>query len=87
MDMKSMLAKAEDRYKQAYNFGSVEVYLEPSGARAKLIDFSESKENCIGWTGALEAMLEMTNTKGTVEEVDCRCEGGECCEFIITWEK
>jgi predicted hydrocarbon binding protein len=53
---------------------------------AKLIDFSETKENCVGWQGALEGMLELTKTKGTVKEVKCLCEGGDCCEFEIKWE-
>ena len=85
MTMETMLNKAVERYREMYQFGSVDIKMKENGATAIMRDVTDIKENCIGWTGAFEAMLELTKTKGSVREVKCQNEGDDHCEFEIIW--
>jgi predicted hydrocarbon binding protein len=83
--IETMLGKAKDAYNEAYFFGDVEMNISVNRAVATMKDVSELPENCEGWIGALEALLEITRTKGTVKKTKCQLKGDECCEYEIDW--
>jgi uncharacterized protein (TIGR02265 family) len=83
--IESMLKKAKDAYREAYSFGDVQMVFKPHLATAVMKDVSEIPENCEGWIGALEALLELTHTKGKVTKTQCQLKGAERCEYEITW--
>ena len=83
--IETMLNKASDAYREAYDFGHVEMIYEPHHATARMRDVAQIPENCQGWIGALEALLELTHTRGTVTKTKCQLEGDECCEYEIVW--
>lgn len=83
--VESMLKKAKDAYQEAYGFGEVAMVFKPHHAVACMKDVSEMPENCEGWIGALEALLELTHTKGKVTKVKCQLKGDERCEYEVTW--
>jgi len=80
-----MLKKAKDAYRETYDFGEVEMVFKPHHAIAYMKDVSEIPENCEGWIGALEALLELTHTKGKVTKTKCQLKGDARCEYEITW--
>ena len=84
--MKQMLSQAENSYYQAFKFGKVNIDLKPKEAYITLKDYTICQEMCVGWAGAFEAMLDMTNTTGLVEEVECSLRGAPACMYHITWE-
>jgi predicted hydrocarbon binding protein len=83
--IESMLQKSADAYKEAYDFGEVHMRFTPHKAMALMKDVSVIHENCDGWIGALEALLELTHTKGRVTHTKCQLKGDERCEYEITW--
>ncbi|MFH0815498.1 MAG: hypothetical protein V1934_01595 [Methanobacteriota archaeon] len=80
-----MLKKSNDAYREAYGFGEVDLIFKPHHATARMKDVSEIPENCEGWIGALEALLELTHTKGKVIKTKCQLKGDERCEYEIEW--
>ncbi len=85
VSMDTMLHKAEERFKELYKFGKIDIEISENKAIAKMKDVSEVEENCQGWIGVLEAMLELTKTKGTVTQTKCQVSGDDHCEYIVEW--
>jgi hypothetical protein len=83
--VETMLNRAKAAYREAYGFGKVDMIFKPHHAVAWMKDVSEIPENCEGWIGALEALLELTHTKGKVTKTKCQLKGDERCEYEITW--
>ncbi len=86
INMEKMLGKAEERYREMYHFGKVSIKHGNNRSIATMRDVSTTAENCIGWQGAFEAMLEMTKSKGTVTHTKCQMKGDDRCEYIIDWK-
>ena len=87
LSMETMLHKAEERYRELYKFGNIDIELFDNRAVATLTDSTMTKENCMGWMGVLEAMLEMTKTKGTVSHPECHVgDDGNRCVFVVEWQ-
>jgi len=84
--IETMLGKAKDAYREAYDFGHVEIKISGKRAVAGMRDVSVSPDNCEGWIGALEALLELTHTKGRVTKTKCQLKGDPQCEYEIVWE-
>ena len=84
--VETMLGKAKDAYKETYAFGEVNMKVSGKSAIATMKDVSETPETCEGWIGALEGLLELTRTKGTVTKTKCQLKGDERCEYKITWD-
>ncbi len=84
--IETMLGKAKDAYMEAYDFGTVAMSISGKHAVASMKDVSEIPENCEGWIGALEALLDITRTKGKVRKTKCQLKGDEKCEYEVTWE-
>lgn len=83
----TILNKAPRQYSDAFKYGKMEV-IEHNSNRAILraTDQAFIPENCLGWIGAFEAMMELTNTKGTVKEIKCQLDGNSYCEYELSWE-
>lgn len=86
MSMEAMLHKAEDRYSELYKFGEIKIELQDKKAIARMLDVSGIEENCQGWMGVLEAMLDLTKTKGTVSHTECQVKGASQCIYVVEWE-
>ena len=86
LSMETMLNKAEERFKELYKFGSIDIEVSDNKAIANMKDVSEIEENCQGWIGVLEAMLDLTKTKGTVTHTQCQMKGEDHCEYIVEWQ-
>ena len=84
--METMIEKAEDAYKESYDTGEVKITIGDHMAVAKMKDVSEIPENCEGWIGAMEALLELTKTRGQVTKTMCQLKGDPHCEYEITWQ-
>ena len=83
--VENMLKKSKDAYNEAYSFGEVEMKFKPHLATATMKGVSEAPENCEGWMGALEALLELTHAKGRVTKTKCQLKGDPHCEYEIIW--
>ena len=86
MSMEAMLHKAEERYSELYKFGEIKIELQDKKAIARMLDVSGIEENCQGWMGVLEAMLDLTKTKGTVSHTECQVKGASQCIYVVEWE-
>jgi len=83
--METMIEKAEEAYHESYSTGKVNMQIGDHRAVAVMKDVSEIPENCEGWIGAIEALLELTRTKGKVVKTKCQLKGDSHCEYEITW--
>jgi len=83
--IETMLEKAKTAYQEAYDFGVVNMEISEKHAVATMKDSSEIPENCEGWIGAMEALLELTHTKGIVKKTKCQLRGDDRCEYEVTW--
>lgn len=84
--METMVMKARDAYYESYDHGNVEMKVGDHRATAVMRDVSEIPENCQGWIGAMEALLDLTHSRGRVLKTKCQLKGDEFCEYDITWE-
>ncbi|MDG6220247.1 MAG: hypothetical protein QCI38_02200 [Candidatus Thermoplasmatota archaeon] len=86
MNIKTILARAPASYGDAFKYGSVNIDIGDNRAVVTMHDTAVDEHACPAWVGALEGMLELTRTKGTVKETKCQRKGAPNCEFIIEWE-
>jgi predicted hydrocarbon binding protein len=85
--IETMLEKSVNSYYEAYAFGHVEMHIEGKKGVAKMRDVSDIPENCQGWLGAFEGLLELKHAKkGRVIKTKCQLKGDTQCEYEITWE-
>ena len=84
--IETMLEKAQQSYYEAYDFGKVDMKISGKRAVASMKDVSAIPENCEGWIGALEGLLEMNKKKGRVIQIKCQLKGDAQCEYEMTWE-
>ncbi|MCK5310053.1 MAG: TIGR02265 family protein [Thermoplasmata archaeon] len=84
--METMVTKAKEAYEESYSYGEVEMEIGDHKAIATMRDVSYIHENCQGWIGALEALLELTHSKGNVLKTKCQLKGDSHCEYEITWK-
>ncbi len=87
-NIKFLLRKAKENYKDTFNYGSCSVLTDEKSKRATIIfkDTNIIYESCVVWQGALEGMLEITRTKGNVSQAKCQPHGDEYCEYVMKWE-
>ena len=88
VNMKYLLKKAKENYEDTFDYGEISVLCDDYGKKAVVImkDSNKIKESCMAWEGALEGMMEVTRTKGTVKMVKCQMKGDIYDEFILDWE-
>ena len=84
--MDSMLSRATDRFREAYRFGTVGYEMTDHGARVWMRDVSEIPEDCVGWIGGLQGLMDLTKTKGQVVKTKCRLKGDKHCEYMLNWK-
>ena len=83
--MDRVLDRAVDEVRASLNFGKVSVKKESGGALVTLRDYCSSEDVCAAWQGILEGVMELTKTRGVVEEVKCQNKGAEACVYRMTW--
>ena len=88
VNIKHLLKKAKENYEDTFDYGEISVLCDDYGKRAVVImkDSNVIEESCIAWEGALEGMMEVTRTKGTVKRTKCQMKGDVYDEFILDWE-
>jgi len=86
VNIKSLLKKAPKSYEDGFDFGKISVDIEENEATIKMKGLAVDDWSCTAWLGAYKAMLDMTNTKGSVEKVKCELEGDNHCEYHIVWD-
>ncbi len=87
VNIKHLLKKAKENYEDAFDYGEISVLCDEFGKRAVVImkDSNIIEESCMAWEGALEGMMEVTRTKGTVKMTKCQMKGDIYDEFILDW--
>lgn len=87
VNIKHLLKKAKENYEDTFDYGEISVLCDEFGKRAVVImkDSNIIEESCIAWEGALEGMMEVTRTKGTVKRTKCQMKGDIYDEFILDW--
>ena len=88
MDIKSILKRGPDSYREAFDYGSFKVSIIDDNKATIAIEGSAANDKyaCRTWIGVFKGMLEMTNTKGKVVETQCELKGAPFCLYEMTWE-
>ncbi len=87
VNVKRILKEFPKNYQTLFDYGTLEVeFIDDNNAILRLYDGATSKYSCPAWMGAFYGALEMTKTKGSVEETKCQFKGADHCEFKISWE-
>lgn len=87
MDVKSILKRLPNNYKELFNFGKIELELREKSATLKMYDMATSEYSCPAWRGVFKGACDMTKTKPTrIEEIKCQWKGDEHCHWEIEWE-
>ena len=86
-NIKTILKKAPENHREVFRCGTMEIKIdEDNSARVIMKDTAADEYSCIAWKGALIGALELTNTKGTVKEIQCQLrDEASHCEFQIKW--
>lgn len=87
VNIKNLLRRAKENYKDTFAYGEVSVLLNEHGKRATVImkNTSTIEESCVAWLGAFEGMMEITRTKGNVKQNKWQLKGDDYDEFILDW--
>ena len=85
-DIQKIFKRLSNNYKDAFNYGNVEVELHPNSARILMSNMIPHKYSCIAWVGFFKGVLDISNKKGTVEETKCVTAGAPHCEFVVKWD-
>ena len=85
-NMDTMLKKAKGLFADAYSFGEVNMIPTDHGATVTLKDVSQIPEDCVGWEGAFEGMMELTRSKGNIIKTKGQLNGDTHCEYEINWK-
>ena len=87
MDIKSILERGSDSYRDAFDDGRFVVEMGDNSATIKITGSGgDDQYACRAWIGVFKGMLEITKTIGTVREVQCERDGAPHCEFIMEWK-
>ena len=88
VNIKHLLKKAKENYEETFDFGEISVLCDDFSKKAVVImkNSNDTEEACIAWEGALEGMMEVTRTKGTVKRTKCQMKGDPYDEFILDWQ-
>ncbi len=87
LDIKSILKRGSESYRNGFDEGTFLVELGADNATIKITGSGgDDKYACRAWLGVFTGMLEITKTAGTVEEVQCERDGAPHCEFVMEWE-
>jgi hypothetical protein len=83
---KFIAKRFQKNMKELYTFGSVEIDdLGEKSIGIRLIDTYAGEERCIAWEGVCKGAMDLTHKKGTVKKKACAGNGGDCCEYVMTW--
>jgi flagellar basal body rod protein FlgG len=87
VNIKHLLKRAKDNYKETFSYGAVSVMEDDYGKRALVIMKNANfyEESNMAWLGAFEGIMEVTRTKGTVKQNKCQMMGDEYDEFLLDW--
>lgn len=85
-NIKSILKRAQESHKEVFKTGSMKVSIRDNSATIKMTDTAISDYSCLAWKGCFIGTLEMTNTKGTVNETQCQRKDASNCVFEMEWE-
>jgi hypothetical protein len=85
-DPKAIANKFPKNFSEIYSYGRIETITDKENQIIiRLYDVCRIKECCDVWRGVCEGLLEVTKTKGAVEETKCSVDGEDCCEYRITY--
>mgnify|MGYP000857359707 CR=1 FL=1 len=87
VNIKHLLKRAKDNYEETFDYGAISVMTDDFGKRALVIMKNANfyEESNVAWLGALEGIMEVTRTKGTVKQNKCQMMGDEYDEFLLDW--
>ena len=86
-NIKSILKRAPDNYQEVFKCGTMKVDIHENHAIVTMKDVAVNDYSCIAWKGAWIGALEITKTKGTVNETQCQIkDGASHCEFLVEWD-
>ncbi len=84
MGIENLLKRAEYNYKTIFNFGEISVDLKDNKEAVVTIKEAQTTPySCIAWEGALNGLMEVTRTNGTVEPV--KADNGDC-KYVLKWK-
>jgi predicted hydrocarbon binding protein len=87
LDIESILKRGSESYRNGFDDGDFKVELKDETATIKITGSAVNDPYaCRAWLGVFAGMLEITNTVGTVEEVQCERDEAPHCEFVMEWK-
>lgn len=81
-----VLERGTDEFRENINFGEVKIDLKDKSAVVTMVGVSGKPATCEAWVGALEGIMAITNTKGTVQKTRCQCKGDPACVYDLEWK-
>ena len=83
--LRKVLERGIQEYRENISFGDVKVVLKDRSARITMVGSSSNPAVCEAWVGALQGLLAITKTKGTVKKPSCQLNGEPACVYEIEW--
>ena len=81
--MERLVTRAVNIHGELYNYGIMKAWFEEDQIIVRMGDNNRIKEDCYGWWGAIEGLLDITHTKGNVTKTKCVFKGDKMCEYVI----
>jgi hypothetical protein len=84
MGIERLLKRAQDAYRTMFNFGMIDMEIEGKKARITFRKARLTEYSCIAWEGALQGLMEVTHSHGTVKHLEP--ENPDDCAFEMRWD-
>lgn len=84
MGIEKLLKRSQETYSTIFNFGKIEIEMEDKKARITFREARLTEYSCVAWEGALQGLMEVTRSHGTIKPV--KPENPEDCAFEMQWD-
>ena len=84
MSFEKFIKRAQETYKTLFNYGEFIIDLHPNDAVIVIKNARNPEPSCVAWKGAIEGIMKITRTNGTVEPV--KPDDPEDCKYVLKWE-
>ena len=84
MGMERVLRRAQDAYGTIFNFGKIDIEMNGKKAKITFRDARLTEYSCMAWEGALQGLMEVTRSHGSVKPLEPQ--NPEDCAFEMQWD-
>jgi hypothetical protein len=85
LGIEKVLERGKKDFQEAIGYGDVKIQILDKKALVTITGVNQSEPDCQTWLGALQGILFITKTKGSVKKTHCQVKGDTGCVYEMEW--